>query len=439
MKVNAHPVASNPESAEPVVPRREHFIPLRKSELVAVLEAQPGLEVSDRAAFRQLCAVLESTIHFEYHDDLEALKDAYAPFNPDADTRPLQTLDEEQRRGLLPELFDRFIDLLTRANYHRLTLDEVRQAVGAASDWGVRLRVDFNMFERLEVFARGDEIGRRHRRRLENYYRLEEVEVPHYRRLIVIFYLRPHRWLEKGTDVERVYIKVFKNIPKLDMDMLLPGTRVRMSLVDRGRILLPTVSGLSLAIFKILKGAVVLALTSTFWGMLAFLGFVGGTVGYGIKSFFGYLQTKDKYQLNLTRSLYYQNLDNNAGVLFRVLDEAEEQEFREAIIAYYLLWRQADPAGLTRGELNDRAEQLLRRVANVDVDFETADAVAKLLRLGLATEDGSQRLHAVGIHTALANLDHAWDNFFNYHRLDDSAQDDPSDGPPPGFLKSRAS
>ena len=36
-----------------------------------------------------------------------------------------------------------------------------------------------------------------------------------------------------------------------------------------------------------------------------------------------------QYQLNLTQSLYYQNIDNNAGALFRLLNEAEEQEFRE--------------------------------------------------------------------------------------------------------------
>ena len=62
------------------------------------------------------------------------------------------------------------------------------------------------------------------------------------------------------------------------------------------------------------------------------LGLVGGTIGYGIRSFYGYLNTKNKYQLSLTESLYYQNLDNNAGVFFRLLDEAEEQENCESML-----------------------------------------------------------------------------------------------------------
>ena len=69
------------------------------------------------------------------------------------------------------------------------------------------------------------------------------------------------------------------------------------------------------------------------YGLFAFVVLVGGTLGYGVKSFFGYLRTKDKYQLHLTRHLYYQNLGNNKGVLFRMIHDAEEQEFREAILA----------------------------------------------------------------------------------------------------------
>ena len=41
-------------------------------------------------------------------------------------------------------------------------------------------------------------------------------------------------------------MKLFKDIPRQDLDMLLPGTRFRMTLLDRGKILLPTLSGLAI-------------------------------------------------------------------------------------------------------------------------------------------------------------------------------------------------
>ena len=114
-----------------------------------------------------------------------------------------------------------------------------------------------------------------------------------------------------------------------------------------------------------MKGLVIFTIAGT-RGLLAFLGLVGGTLGYGLKSFFGYLHTKDKYHLNLTRSLYYQNLDNNAGVIFRILDEAELQEFAETLLAYAILWRCDRPEGLTPDELDRRAETLLLRTVQDD-------------------------------------------------------------------------
>jgi len=52
--------------------------------------------------------------------------------------------------------------------------------------------------------------------------------------------------------------------------------------------------------------------------------------GYGYKSYHSHTVKKTRYSLQLTKSLYFQTLDSNAGVLFRLLDEAEEQECREA-------------------------------------------------------------------------------------------------------------
>jgi hypothetical protein len=66
---------------------REHFIPLRKNELIELLLAEPDLSAQDREDLRQFCTLVVATYHFEYHKALERLKDAYAPFDPDADTR----------------------------------------------------------------------------------------------------------------------------------------------------------------------------------------------------------------------------------------------------------------------------------------------------------------------------------------------------------------
>jgi hypothetical protein len=405
---------------------REHFIPLRKSELEGLLASR--LEGGDdRRRFGELCRMLEATFHFEYHERLERLKDAYSAFDPDADTRRLTSCDAADLNAQLDTLFGEFLDLLERANFRRLTQDDVDAALASASDWGMNLSVDFECFERLEIFARGDVTQQRERRRPLNFYRREMVDVPTYQRLVVIFRLNEQSDKAAG-DQRPVYLKIFKNIPHADLDMLLPGTTVKMTLLDRAKILLPTLSGIVITATKILKGALVLAFAGVY-GLLAFIGLVGGTVGYGVKSFFGYLRTKEKYQLSLTQSLYFQNLDNNAGVLFRLLDEAEEQECREAMLAYFILWQHAGEEGWTEERLDDEAEMLLREAIGLDVDFEVDDALAKLRRLGIIETTAQGRLRAVPIKEALARLDAAWDNFFDYHNT-------PSIVPAPQFRDS---
>ncbi len=399
----------------------EHFIPIRKSDLVELLCRQTGLSAEERDPFRQMCRLLDATLHFEYHSRLEDLKDAYAPFDPDADTKSLTTTpsDNEQQ---LDRLFDRFVELLERANFLRLTRAHVTEALTAASDWGLNLAVDFDVFDRLEIFARGDMLGKRTRRTWRTWFQAEEVPVPVYQRLVLILRIREQRELGEFVDTQSVYIKVFKEIPKLDLEMLLPGTRVQLSHFDRGRILLPTLSGIAITVWKLVQGAVTLAI-SGLSSSLAFLGLVGGTVGYGLRSFYGYLQTKQKYQLNLTQSLYFQNLDNNAGALFLLLNEAEEQEFREAALAYFMLLTRTGSDGWTRAQLDDEIENWLRQTAGLEVDFEIGDAIEKLIRFRLVEECSPGKLRGIPLHAALTALDKAWDHAFDYHRAGTTPRD----------------
>ena len=390
--------------------RREQFIPVPKFDLVeALLRDNPPGSAKERL-FRQLCQLLEATLHYEFHEQLEELKSLYTLFDPDRDTQTIAGIAREHK-DRCPTLIDKFVALLRQANYTQLTREELQQSCNTESDWGVRLNVDFEVFERLEVFGRGDIKGRRVRRRLRNFYRIEEVDVPIYQRLVVLFRLRQHKRL-LDQDIGPVFLKAFKNIPKQDIDMLLPGSRVRITLLDQGRIIIPTLAGLGMALFKIIKGAALLIWTGLF-GVVAFwVGLVGGTIGYGIKSLLGYFRAKNKLELNLTRNLYYQNLDNNAGVLYRILDEAEEQEFREIVLGYYLLWQGADAEGWTEEQLDRKVETYLLSLLEVDVDFEVSDAMAKLRRLGLVEPGDGPHWRPVAIERVLAYLGQNWSTFF---------------------------
>jgi hypothetical protein len=395
---------------------REHFIPLRRTELVNLLCADEGLTARERASLRQLCDLVSATYHFEYHKRLEELKDAYAPFDPDADTRSLATCTTTERQNKLDALFTEFTWLMERANFKHLTRDDVRAALTGASDWGINMDVDFAVFERLEIFARGDGLGKRTRRRWYRLWRLEQVEVPIYQRLVLILKLTKHKRLGPHPDTQRVYLKAFKDIPKLDLEMLLPGARVQITKWDRGMIGFPLLSGLGVIAWNILQdlGRFLNLIGGAILNPAYLWAFAVGGVGYGYKSWHGYTTTKQRYSLNLTQSLYYQNLDNNGGVIFHLLDEAEEQECREAILAYYFLWRRAGHDGWTSAALDDYVEVYLEKHANLKVDFEIGDAIDKLEKLHIVARVGD-RYRAHPLAKALEMLDWTWDNYFKFN------------------------
>lgn len=367
----------------------EYFIPLARSELVDFLCADRSLTDSDRESFRALCEQIASVYHEEYHGRLVELKQAYLPFDPDSDTTCLVPLTAERRQRRLNELMSDLAWLLERAGFKHLSRGEIEPALASASDWGVRVNVDFSAFEHAAIFARGDTMQTRSRRRLRGFYRPEEVEVPIYRRLVIVLKLRQHPRLGGPVDTDNVYLKIFKDIPKLDVVMLLPGARVQMSKLDRGRIGLPLLSGLALAAWNVLQDvAVVLERTlsspSTMWALAA------GGIGYGYKSFHGYLQTRQRYHLTLTQSLYFQNLDSNAGVLMRLFDEAEEQESRLAILAYWCLWRYAGPDGWTAADLDASVELYLDRYADLALICRNNAALTQLKKLRLLEGAGDR-------------------------------------------------
>jgi Protein of unknown function (DUF3754) len=394
--------------------QREHHIPLRPAELVQRLADEPAVTIFEREQFRQFCQLVEATIHHEYRSRLEELKTAYAPFDPDSDALAQYELSNEDRRARCRRLFDRFDGLLMRANYRRLMREELEEALRSPSDTGLRLHLDLALFEHLEIYVRGAcQLSRVHSS-WRTRWREASRQVAGYRRLAVIFRLKSRSKLTEPLDTRFVVLKLFKDIPQQDVETLLPGANVRIGWWEQAQIVLPTLSGIGLTLLKLLKGAAAVAFAGIY-GLLAFLGLVSGVIGYGVRSFYSYLRTREKHQLCLTRHLYYQNLDNNAGVIYHLLAEAEEQEFREIALAWWLLWR-GGMSGATARQLDRAAETWLKERCGIDADFEVADALAKLSRLGLASVSPLGRWRPVMIEAALETLDRAWDEQFSYHR-----------------------
>jgi hypothetical protein len=141
-------------------------------------------------------------------------------------------------------------------------------------------------------------------------------------------------------------------------------------------------------------------------GLLAFGGFL-------VRQFTKFKNRKIQFMKSLSESLYFRNLDNDAGVFHHLLDAAEEEEVKEAVLAYHFL-RTAD-GPLTPAELDGRIEDWFARRWDATFDFEVEDGVGKLRRLHLVDDDGQGRLTAVALDEAMRRLDETWDGLFPYN------------------------
>jgi len=393
--IMSEPFASTtPNLPAAPVRARGQFIPLNKHDLLAILGRELPSPGRDPKVFARVVESIERLLEGDFHRRRDELQANYSLFDPDTDlviVTGASTVDREQRAAAV---FDDVRKLLEQANFRRLANEDIQSAIGAMSHWGVNINVNLQAFSRLEVFARGEKVDLRRRRPWRRFFYPTTVEVPLYQRLAVAFRMVPEQLAAQGYRGDLIYLRLFKNIPEVDVDMVLPGTRVRMTIFDHGRIMFPTVSGLTITGWKLFTGALVAAAVG-FYGLLAYLGVIVGTIGYGAKSLLGYRRTLDKYQLNLTQSLYYQTLDSNGGVWLRLLHEAEHQEFREATVAWWFLWQYAGPEGWTLEQLDQRVEQFFRERLRRDVDFDAVDAMQKLERWQLIEPAGEQRWRAV--------------------------------------------
>lgn len=409
---------------------REHFLPVRRVDLERLLLEDAALPAEERQGLKDLAAILVATIHDDYHSRLEKLKDLYEPINPDRDTMVVAGGPVGDNTTFIAELDA----LLTRANYRRLAPEELNRAMNEASVFEVKLHTRLDDFADLVIFHRG--LKTRNEVVRGWFGRQKLLSVDYFSRVAIFTRFQDRAWFEAPARKKRklsftpgtAILKLFQNVPGADIEMLMPNAEVRMRLKDHLMLAIPAAVG---GIGVLLKFAATVVLA--WFVILAWLGMkeskpedhaahVGALIGFGLalatlagftlRQFNNFKNRKIRFMKELADNLYYRNLDNNAGVLHRLIDEAEEEDGKEALLAYLFLHRAGGP--VTEADLDGRIEAWFRERLQLDVDFEVDDALAKLDRFKLAVKDGEQ-WRAVPLAEAKRVLDERWDSKFTYN------------------------
>lgn len=411
-------------------PQKARFIPYSRSDIVRLLVAEEQLNKEDSQKLKEVCDLLMHVYHYTFHQSLETLKDCYAPVNPDADTYTVFPTNKVQLQEKEKELFSALDSLLDKANFEKVTDQDLALSMAESSLFQIKLNVDFDDFEQVLFFRRGESIRQE---TLVSMFglRKKEVEFINYDRVVVIVKFKPQTYFDQQKRGQLYFkpgstiIKYFRNIPRCDLEMLFPNTEVRMKPIDKVIIAVPAAVGGAIMLVTKLGSTLLLsgALIAFWLGMrhdpvelnqtnLLALAVGFGTLGAFLwKQFTNFKNRKIRFMKTLADNLYFKNLDNNIGVFHRLIDAAEEEECKEAMLAYYFLLTSKQP--LTAKILDQQVENWFQSSLHHPLDFEVDDALNKLLTLGLASSTANQ-YSAVSLDKARHLLDEKWDNYFTF-------------------------
>eukprot|EP00935_MAST-01C_sp_MAST-1C-sp1_P001036 g1036.t1 len=428
----------------------ERFIPISISDLIYLL-AMRIEEEGEQAKFIRFCRHLCYHVHVALYDEFLIVQNAYQSQDPDRDTERI--FDYHGMEDMLDKRFNNaFETMRNSANFTVLAesqagtdegLDLLKDAMEQKSKDGLNIKFDSKPFN-IKIYSRGQRMMKRHKDRdIFNFeFFAKDWEVVCYRRLVVSFELMEDSCSDESIQPRCVYMKMFKDFPHddvspdsfhfqpslfgsfplssplfpLQMDMLMPAVKVKMSWRALALVMYPFILGLAIFISQVVTWSGSAEKSLVGFGVIFF-----GLLMKGYKSVRAWLRTQKNYRASLVRSLYYNQLDVNKGVLTQLHNEAERQIMREAVLAYAFLWMELkDPdhfvrrtTSVNKHELDKEIEAWLKDTLSIDtLDFEISDALHIVKEQGAVEEMADGTLKARDIDQCLTDLGKKWDTYF---------------------------
>jgi hypothetical protein len=407
--------------------KREQYIPFDKEFLLEKQIAEYTVDKKGAVDFKKLFDILEHYFHYEAFELIRKLKQNYAQFDPD--------LNPKERAGFVGksdlQIFkETLYEVLERGNYRQVDQETLDEAFKNSDLIGLKLAIDFNDFNDYGLFVRG------HHKTTEKvtkfFFWKKEIEFEYYDRVMIYLkYNDANHFKEKKVSLNRlpfdpgcIVLKIFKRVPKNDLETIFPNAVPKMSNIDKILFWVPGIGGgISLLSTKVVPALITMyaayksgesidllnSKTALNQGLIA-LGVLGG---YLFRQYSSFVNKKIKFSKMLSDSLYFKNLGNNSGAFYSLLNSSEEEELKETILAYSFLNRSNGP--LTAEELDSQIELWFKTKLDTDLDFDVEDALYKLKKIGLGTEtDG--KWNVIPLDKALSRIDELWDGVFEYNQ-----------------------
>ncbi|MGK7897220.1 MAG: TMEM143 family protein [Xenococcus sp. (in: cyanobacteria)] len=429
--------------------QRENFIPCSRQEIIELCLAEGKLSKQEESQFRDFCNILIAYYHFKFHHYLEKIKASFVPFNPEISQDNNMNLAQEKIMG--QELIDNFIKVLEKANYRYLSKHDLTKAFAENSLFDLKTEVNFSDFERVLCYTRGDSHQKISVRKL---WRKIDKRLDIFEQVILLIKFKDKKYFQnQSLKLEnlkfkpgKVYLYLYKNISKSDIEFIFPNIKMSMTWKDRIIFGVPAIgAGISL-IARILPqllliiGVIIYVtlgqqpieqlqveeeevrnitpLLVTIFSLILTLG------GFAFKQYTNYQNKQLKFRKTVTETLFFRNMASNTGVFQYLIDTAEEEECKEIILVYYHLLTSQQP--FTSSKLDRYIETWMENKLDKKVNFDIENTLQSLEaiqgKLGTESElisllkrDSDNYCQVVPLAQAKQIIDNVWDNTFLYN------------------------
>ncbi len=454
---------------------REAFIPLSRQALIDLCLSDGLLPSHEQEDFQEFCRILASYYHFQFHSYLENIKQNYAPFNPDRtksdlvtekddteeeDKAPAEVTTPEEdainQAQMTKNLIADFTTVLEKANYFPLSEGVLNRALNEDSLFNLKTEVDFDDFAEMVCYCQGDIHDTIQIKKL---WKTKEKKIDIFERVVLLikfkseehFIQKPTPQTELTFKPGSIYIYLYKNLSKLDLEFIFPNVKMSMNWKDRLFFGVPAIGAGIALIIKILPQLLLIAAVFfyVFWGgipqdiipvseaeiknitplLVTSLSLLATLGGFAFKQYNSYKNKQIKFQKNITETLFFRNMASNVGVFQYLIDAAEEEECKQIILVYYhLLTSSVD---LNARQLDDAIEEWMSAKTGHKIDFDIEKTLSSLAairgkigigfnnqrvgeEISLLNRKEQNQLEVIPLDQAMRVIDYVWDNAFDY-------------------------
>lgn len=406
--------------------KRENYIPFNKEFLLEQQINAFGEDQKKIEDFKKLFDIVEHYYHYEAFNLNRNLKQNYALFDPDLSPKERENFIGKSDFSVFKETL---LEVLERGNYIRIDQETLAAAFENSDLIGLNLSIDFNAFKDYEIYVRGQHKSTE--KITKFWFWKKEIEIEYYDRVLIYLNYSDSDFLnEKKVKLGKMPIepgsiglKIFKRVPKNDIETVFPNAIPRMSTKDKLLLWVPGLfGGLSLLSAKVIPALINMyeayetreaidllnSKTSLNQGLIA----LGILSAYCFRQYNNFVNKKIRYSKMLSDSLYFKNLGNNSGAFYSLLNSSEEEVLKETILAYSFLHQSEKP--LTAEELDNQIESWFENKLDTVLDFDVIDALSKLKSIGLGIENNG-KWTVISLEQSLIKIDELWDNVFQYN------------------------